>query len=34
MHISLLCVPDDGFVVVARVVRLDIDTQRSVDLEL
>lgn len=34
MHIPLLRVPNDRFVVVACLVRLDVDTQRSVDLEL
>jgi hypothetical protein len=34
MHISLLCVSNDGFVVVTCLVRLDVDTKRSVYLEL
>lgn len=34
MNISLLGVSDDGFVVVSGLVRLDINPQRSVDLEL
>lgn len=34
MNISLLGVSDDGFVVVSCLVRLDVNPQRSVDLEL
>ena len=34
MDVSLLIIPNDGLVIVAGLVGLDIDAQRAVDFEL